>query len=800
MDAVRNMIARVRALAAAGKTTAKAGAKWIQNGVRLLIRYCRYGLLYVHFRAWYWGSLVVAKSKRFRSHALLVFYGVFLVVTSFLLTEVLSSILKKDGVTFFTSAGAMFGGIIAIFFSVSTLLMQSAAQSTSAGFYKLLGRDVLQEIIYWVIAFFAVTSFILAEVFSSADVGSYPIFTIWVARIAIIIIGLTFLLLFVLYFRIFERINPRSAMVVVREDVLRYMNRLAHAAKALSNLMTAHPSFDEKRTAMAKAAGLSLVKNNMSYVSDRLDHLFDYHNKLVKSEERKSARIVIDNIVHILKHYFGIVSEGSLLVHSPQLFFAAKSDSEKFLTAPLQALVSAGGQYINQDDEVGISHIIWKLCHLTLSAADIKYTGTQSWENPIFSQCLGYLTQLTDVSIDKKSLEGTYQAGQAYSHIARKAIDKRLHIELGTIYTSLNKIAYSGLIKKQPIVWQQAATTYGEILQKLVSEGANTGRHEYKTFLENYEEILVWAVVAGTTEPKFREIFFMTKMDEVFELIPRLAGHLANVAEIDAARGYSGGIFELLEENRRMLRRLSEKFKSGDHFLLRSIGNNIRDIGLLILELLADPKWAHEHDKLRRMLGWYIHQPGWFIHHATGTIEANAGYDSLTDSVAKIGIAALEGGELETAKSAVEILSKRAVEMLEKESPPKYGYTEPRIMVKVCYIGILALKLGQSQLLDQVKAEIKIFEAAYKAKWFPDPQPENKAPFSPSEEQLRTEVLRLREKVQKHSYRSEYSVEGILDLPEDWIVDRIDLKDFDSFTRDVWGFYVLPSPLDPKNT
>jgi hypothetical protein len=200
------------------------------------------------------------------------------------------------------------------------------------------------------------------------------------------------------------------------------------------------------------------------------------------------------------------------------------------------------------------------------------------------------------------------------------------------------------------------------------------------------------------------------------------------------------------------------------------------------------------------MLGWYIHQPGWFIHHATGTIEANAGYDSLTDSVAKIGIAALEGGELETAKSAVEILSKRAVEMLEKESPPKYGYTEPRIMVKVCYIGILALKLGQSQLLDQVKAEIKIFEAAYKAKWFPDPQPENKAPFSPSEEQLRTEVLRLREKVQKHSYRSEYSVEGILDLPEDWIVDRIDLKDFDSFTRDVWGFYVLPSPLDPKNT
>lgn len=758
-------------------------------------KYIRYAFWYSHFRLWYRSSYVYTKALPYRSHALVIAYGVLLLVASFSLTDILTGILAEDGATFFTSAGAMFGGIIAIFFSVSTLLMQSAAQSTSAGFYKLLGRDIWQEIIYWVIAFFALISFVLALVFTTPHIAEHVAFVTWVSRAAILTIGLTFLLLFVLYFRIYERIDPRNGIRVIRDDVRRYMSRLARLAAASSRLMSAHPTFEPKEASFAKAAGMTLVKSNMSYVTDRIDHLFDYHNKLVKDEERTSARLVIDHIVGILQDYFRIVSGGSLLVPNADYFFVARSDSEKFLTAPLQGLVSAGSQYMTAGDETGVSHVVWRLCHLCLWAADIQYAAYRPTENPIFSQCLGYLTQLTDIAIEKSSLEGTFQAAQALAHIAKKVIDKDLHIELGTIYTSLNKIAFSGLVKKQPIVWQQAATTYGEIIQKLVTTEGHS-RLEYKTFFENYEEMLLWAFTAGKAEPKFREVFFTMKMEEMFRFIPRLAAHLAHTATFDPQRGYNGTLLEFLEEDLRMLRRMSEKMKSADHSLVGAMGNSIRDTSLLLLELIADPKWETEREDLRSKLGWYIHQPGWFIHHTEGTIDANRNYDSLTDAVAKIGIEAIDIGEVGTAKDACDILTKRAIEMLDREKVPKYGYTEPRIMENVCFIGILALKKKENTLFDHIRILIEKFEAAYRKKWFPDPAPSDAVQMSPKPDQLRIEVGRLRSKIQEHSCRGEYAMEGILDLPEDRMVQKIDLRDFDTFTLRIWNYFVTPSPLD----
>jgi len=240
---------------------------------------------------------------------------------------------------------------------------------------------------------------------------------------------------------------------------------------------------------------------------------------------------------------------------------------------------------------------------------------------------------------------------------------------------------------------------------------------------------------------------------------------------------------------------MSEKIQSADHFLVRAIGDSIRDMGLLLLQILADEKWEQEHQEIRRHLGWYIHQPGWFIHHTKGTISSNDSYEALVNAVAKIGIQAMDVGEFNIADNAREILAKMATEMLDKETEPKYGYTEPRIMEKACYIGILALKKKKNDLLKLIIADIKLFEDAYKKKYFSN-VPEGVKITSPKKDQLRHEVLRLRDKIIKSSYRDEFSMERILDLPEDWMIKRIDLKDFDSFTFLVWDFFVTPSPLD----
>src|SRR3989344_3147034 len=72
--------------------------------------------------------------------SLIYFLGIFIVATK--MTGILSgSFLFNEGVTFFTATGAMLGGVLAIVFSLSTFLMQNAAQHSSAGFYDVLEKD-----------------------------------------------------------------------------------------------------------------------------------------------------------------------------------------------------------------------------------------------------------------------------------------------------------------------------------------------------------------------------------------------------------------------------------------------------------------------------------------------------------------------------------------------------------------------------------------------------------------------------------------------------------------------------------
>lgn len=732
-------------------------------------------------------------------YLLLFLYGFTLGFLSWSLTGHLTNLLKRDAVTFFTSTATMFGGILAIFFSVSTLLMQNVAQSTSAGFYQLLGRDKIQELIYWTVSILAIIFFSFGLMFSSDSFTPSEFYIVWISRFSILAVGVVFLLLFALYLRIFSRINPRNGIKLIRQEVSKHLNRLVDLAKDNTRIIKAHPDFDEKDGAlqMAEIAGVSLVKNNLSFVSDVLDHLFDYHNKLIKTEERKSARLIIDNIVSIIQEYFKIVQKASLRVPSKEFIFATRSDSEKFLTPHLQGLVTLGGNYMSAGDDVGISHIVWKLGNLAISSTDIEYAGYRTGDNPIYGQCVGYLTQLADLAIEKNSLEGTYQIAQVYQNIAVRAVETGLIQDLSTIYTSLERIGRYALYKNQNVVWSQVAKTYNVILQKLVLSGSFVSQVNIRLIIQRIESLIVMAVSLSQQNTGFHDFFFKMQMEEVFDLIPNLAGRLASLSLKDGApgdAGYKSIFFDLIEENWRMLRSLSESLASGDHFLLRVIGNNIRDIACLCLDLLSEPKWVKEQTRLTKQVGWYIHQPSWFFHYAKKLIESNSSFDSLVDAIAKIGIKATDTNQITTAKSAVEELGKIAREMLEKEAPPKYGYTEPRVMEKVCYIGILALKKKDEGLLKLAQDEIKVFETLYKAKYFPVPTPEGMQ-SSPSNDQLRKEILGLRDKIVRKDYDAHLRV---LDLPEDWMVERVSIEDFDRFTLTTWGFFITPSPLDTE--
>jgi len=72
---------------------------------------------------------------------------------------------KSDAITFFTAVAAMIGGILAIIFSLSILLMGNAAERIPVGFYETAAKDGFHNFIFFLISTCSLTVFVFSLLF-----------------------------------------------------------------------------------------------------------------------------------------------------------------------------------------------------------------------------------------------------------------------------------------------------------------------------------------------------------------------------------------------------------------------------------------------------------------------------------------------------------------------------------------------------------------------------------------------------------------------------------------------------------
>jgi hypothetical protein len=116
--------------------------------------------------------------------------------------------------------------------------------------------------------------------------------------------------------------------------------------------------------------------------------------------------------------------------------------------------------------------------------------------------------------------------------------------------------------------------------------------------------------------------------------------------------------------------------------------------------------------------------------------------------------------------------------MLEKEAGTRYGFTEPRIMERTCFVGILAQKLHKVEVVTALKTLITEFEAAYIAKWFPD----DREPTSPNKNQLMIELIHLAEESDHYERASR-----ILDDSRERLLELVSRVEIEEFIFAIWG-------------
>lgn len=121
--------------------------------------------------------------------------------------------------------------------------------------------------------------------------------------------------------------------------------------------------------------------------------------------------------------------------------------------------------------------------------------------------------------------------------------------------------------------------------------------------------------------------------------------------------------------------------------------------------------------------------------------------------------------------------------MLKKQIGNGFGFTEPRIMLRLCLVALYALKFKKQDIFDEAVSYIRSFEIEYDKKYFSN-VPEGANISSPTPDQLLQEMLSFS---QKKYWSSTTGRLLEMDETEDRILEIVEQKDIENFITKVWG-------------
>lgn len=707
----------------------------------------------------------------------LVYFAAIMVLAVTLFYLPISAI-RFDTVTFFTAAGAASLGALAIVFSIAAIQVQTASQQTSAGLYRLISTDIIHTLIYWAVALIAVALF-----FAAAAADRLP--TTWqpfLEPTAVILVGLVLWLLHLLFRRVRSRINPFEVSKYLRKIITKDIDHFEKNIKRIARYIELRPDFDQTTPPNAVRAGaMQRLDIHRNRLSNWFNHLFDYHAKLVASKDAAAGLEILQTIHAGLARYLEMVKDASILYTAGLL--ATASNSQKFLEFRLEKMVSVGTQYMQQNDNNGIRYTIEILEELAVQSAEITYGPHRSRDNPIFEQLRFTLDQLKQEAIKQQSLEGAFRVVLAYERLAMVAIQRDIPYQLDAIYKSLKDIFVLGIAGDgHQVTWGQILETHSKILAELVNHERATADIDIKSIFENLGRLLKLSSTA-MTRIAFNTYFdYSTKLGFLFSNLHSIIFQIAQRgAQSQDKEKWQRTLLSFVDELYMPLRNLVETVRLNDITLTRQISDLCEIIGCLMIELTQSKHWPGKEDKLIREAISYLYLPT-FLVPKTGKITREQSLDEIVEAVAKIGICALENKQPDLAKRAVKSLHGLANIALEREASG-YGFTEPRIMLRACYIGLLALKRGQRQIVDDLKTKVTGFDKKYADKWFKD-VPAGMRITSPRPDQLFWEVVEMRDDRRDFNRMSQL---GILNRAEGQVLPKITVADIDAFTLAIWG-------------
>lgn len=703
---------------------------------------------------------------------------------------------------YLVAAGAMTGGTIAIVFTISIFLLQNASDLYSSQYFEVYIHDWREKFVY-----FAVILITIALLGGGLFIGSVESITDFtsstIVYLSLIAIGIVFALIDWQYKNVRQKLNPSNAIAFLESEGTRFLKRVKYDAGKIAGLIQAKDGSVNDGMALATAYN-QVLQPFVANLDRQLENLFEISMRLGDKQEVGTTKRGFTAIFNILTQFLEARKTSSLILPSGTVFLAVQSDSQNFLLKNFERLNKAGEKFIKDGKDELATYILDVYRELAYKAKDIEYISQRN-ENPILDLLVGNLNFFIETGERAKNIEVVYQGLQVLGRIAVISAHKGLSLTLHGLLEKIMKIAVYGLTQKQTIIVDLCSTTFLRIIGAIFVSSHIERRLNAKEALRNIATIsnhINAFISAGLLTNDISTRFSLSKgYDEFYTTLAIIMENYSKLTDEREKSRYRGDLVDFFNELNMSLRNLSETVKSCDTVLTDSIGRLLFNVNNLIVDLIEENDFAKEKKELESQLSWNIHLPSWFAHHAEKFDGGSNPFNTLTDSVAKTGILVAERlGDKKLVKASIDSLYSLTKHTLDKTTS-EYGYDEPRVLEKACYLGIIALKKGWKDIVADLKVKILEFEALYFAKHLTKLPTGLPADFDvrnhnimglPHHDQLLRELRRWRSEYHRESRNGTLRIR---DDAEAMMYEVIERDDVDKFVMEIWGISLSDDPI-----
>lgn len=690
---------------------------------------------------------------------------------------------------FFIGAAAMVGGTLAIVASFAQYTIQHAAEQLPKDFYKLATSLKRYLIIFMADVIITLSLFCAAFSYGRLNMGLSALSI----QIGVLLVAASFYLILLLLRQVRIDVDRDKILVKAVKSLIHTVKEAHTRTVKFAQAQLLHPSNRGKFTLEEVLANLyqsPMLSQQLEYLKRELDYLFDYHDSFVATNQKRAALEVLQGIGLVVSTYLDARKSSSSAFPEANSLMALTSDSQYVLQPILERAISLSENYMKSGDTAGIIASVNVFIEWSTQASQIQYTGIRNPENPILEQVAGYFNMLMDRAIKISSLEGMYQGLRFYKATSVICVEKSyIHI-LSAMIGKVEALGDQGFLSKQDPVIGEAYSVYAEVLNTVFNSQPFLFEH-YFMVLEQHLNNLVLFGYAYTTGGGVRNN--LTAQQDVAkphkklrEMIYRAVAKVKETNDAEEKRHWRRAMLSFTKNLRKSLRTLSTDMKNPNHMLILSFGQIIDNVGVLLVKLTADEEWISDRSELIVEAKWYLHLSTWFLHDINN-FETNLSFDSLIEAITHIGMASLEYDDLDDiAGDAIKVLASKAMEFLDKQKTSGGMYLEPEIMEHACYLGIIALKKGKTQLVEELKPKITAFDEKYLHKYFNDiPEGWDAYSISPPADKVKKDLQKLYQR-RDYGWTDRFGM-GMTEDTTDEMMSIVTAADIESFIVAIWG-------------